>query len=281
MRRQADQDERAIREQDKGGAGPRLTAPVRVFRIRDGQRSEIEDAVVRERTIALVVDGQRLLRLQCLPDAVEDLALGLLVTAALLPPDAPLPPIAYRPEESEVRVEFTPAEERLRALRDNLTLGSGCGSALSSVKGFDPLDCWRRLDTSFAISADTISRAMRTFLHRSDLFVETGGVHAAAIAAGDELVAFAEDIGRHNAFDKVIGACRRQGIALLDKIALVTGRLSLELVAKAVPASLPVLVSRGAPTDAAVRLADEANLTLVGFARADRMNVYAAEWRIK
>ena len=281
-----------------GGSGHGLTTQVRIVRIRSGERSEVEDVVVRERTVALVVGGERLLRLQCLPDAVEDLALGLLVTSALLPPNDPVPPIAYSPDEGEVRVGFAPSRERVETLQRNLTLGSGCGSALSSVKGYDPLDCWRKVDTSFRVAAGAISTAMRAFLHRSEVYVETGGVHAAAIARGAdlfrrgaadsgvrvsdaEIVAFAEDIGRHNAFDKVIGACRRQGIALEDKVALVTGRLSLELVAKAIPASIPVLVSRGAPTDAAVRLADQANLTLIGFARAERMNVYAAEWRVQ
>lgn len=249
--------------------------------MRSGERSEITDLVVRESTVAVIIGGQRLLRVQCLPEAVEDLALGLLVTSALLPPTEQVPPISYLPDEGEVRVDFVPDAKRAETLRNNLTLGSGCGAALSSVKGFDPLDCWRKIDTSFAVQSQAISQAMKAFLHRSDLYAETGGVHAAAIARGDEVVAFAEDIGRHNAFDKVIGACRRQGIGLEDKIALVTGRLSQELVAKAIPASLPVLVSRGAPTDAAVRLAGQANLTLIGFARADRMNIYTGEGRIK
>ncbi|MBM4039181.1 MAG: formate dehydrogenase accessory sulfurtransferase FdhD [Planctomycetes bacterium] len=319
MRGEADEAARAV------GSSHGLTAPVRVVRIRGGERSEVEDVVVRERTVALVVGGQRLLRLQCLPEAIEDLALGLLVTSALLPPTEPVPPIAYSPEKGEVRVDFAPPRERVESLQKNLTLGSGCGSAMSAVVShlhlahsghvrnedvtpYDPLDCWRKTDTSFRVPAAAISSAMRAFLHRSEVYVETGGVHAAAIArcarlgvrvsdaeedlrpggadsgvrpSGAEIVAFAEDIGRHNAFDKAIGACRRQGIALQDKVALVTGRLSLELVAKAIPASIPVLVSRGAPTDAAVKLAAEADLTLIGFARAERMNVYAAEWRVR
>lgn len=264
-----------------GGTGHGLTAPVRIVRIRGGERAEAEDLVVRERTAAIVIGGQRLLRLQCLPEGVEDLALGLLVSAGLLPPDAPVPPIAWDAEAGEVRVDFPLPQERAETLLANLTLGSGCGAAMSPVKGYDPLDCWRKIDTSFGIPPATVSAAMRAFLHRSEVYVETGGVHAAAIARGADILVFSEDIGRHNAFDKAIGACRRQGIPLEDKVALVTGRLSLELVAKAVPASIPVLASRGAPTDAAVRLAAEANLTLIGFARAERMNVYTADWRIK
>jgi len=254
---------------------------VRVIRLHEGQRSEVQDRVVCERTLHLIVGGRRLLRLQCLPVDVEGLALGLLVTSGLLVPGSPAPPIEHDAERHEVRVDLHPSDEVIASLKESLTLGSGCGSALSPAKGFDPFECSRKIDTSFAIAADTVGRAMTAFVQSSDLFRETGGVHAAAIAHNDQVVAFAEDIGRHNAFDKVIGACYRQGIGLTDKVALVTGRLSLELVAKAVPSSLPVLVSRGAPTDAAVKLADEANLTLIGFARAGRMNVYAAEWRIK
>jgi len=257
-----------------------VTAPARVVRIRDGERAEADDRVVREESIVLYVGTRRLLRLQCLPAQVEDLAVGLLATSGLLDPRAPVPAAEYSPDAHEVRVALDVPEETIAALEESMTLGSGCGAALSPAGEFDPFDCSRKIDPSFAIEADTISRAMTAFMRRSTLFQETGGVHSAAICAGEEVVAFADDIGRHNAFDKVVGACRRQGTGLIDKIALVTGRLSRELVAKAVPVSLPVVVSRGAPTAAGVALADRANLTLVGFARAGRMNVYTAAWRI-
>jgi len=257
-----------------------VTARVRVARLRDGQRSEADDVVVRERTVLLVVGGHRLLRLQCLPAALEDLAVGLLATSGLLPPGEPVPTVAWREDVGEIHVDFSPSADAIEELQTSLTLGSGCGSALSPAREFDPFDCSRRIDTSFRVAADAIGEAMTAFIQRSAIFRATGGVHAAAIAHGSELVAFAEDIGRHNAFDKVVGACRRQAIGLIDKVALVTGRLSLELVAKAVPVSLPVLVSRGAPTLAGIELADAANLTLIGFARGGRMNVYAAGWRV-
>ncbi|MBM4032014.1 MAG: formate dehydrogenase accessory sulfurtransferase FdhD [Planctomycetes bacterium] len=263
------------------GSGHGLTAAVRIARLRGGQWAEADDTVVVERTVSLVVGGSTLLRLQCLPADLEDLALGLLVSSALLPPEAPVPPIEWDAEKGEIRVDFHPSEQALQKLQEGLTLGSGCGAALSHAGGFDPLTCVRKIDTSFHVSPEAIGSAMSAFVQASGLFRDTGGVHAAAIAQGDEIVAFAEDVGRHNAFDKVLGACRRRGIRPYDKLALVTGRLSLELVAKAVPSSIPVLASRGAPTQAGVALADAANLTLIGFARAGRMNVYSAEWRLK
>ncbi|MFP4056684.1 MAG: formate dehydrogenase accessory sulfurtransferase FdhD [Candidatus Brocadiia bacterium] len=257
-----------------------MTDQVPILRLRDGRREETRDTVVREATVSLVVGGRPLLRLQCLPQGLDDLAVGLLATSGLLGPGEPVPDVEHEPASGEVRVDFSPPEKRIEGLRRSLTLGSGCGAALSPAGEFDPLGCTRRVDTAFAAGPETIAAAVRAFVQRSELFRATGGVHGAAIAAGDRLVAFAEDIGRHNAFDKAVGACRRRGIELIDKLALVTGRLSLELVAKALPVSLPVLVSRGAPTSAGVRLAEDANLTLVGFARAGRMNVYTAPWRI-
>ncbi len=256
------------------------TTPVRVLRIRDGERVEADDRVVREETVVLVVGGRRLLRVQCLPEAVEDLAIGLLATSGLLEPGAPVPDVAYDAAAHRVTAALDVPEEQIAALEASMTLGSGCGAALSPTGQFDPFDCSRKLDTAFAVETGVIQRAMTAFVARSELFRQTGGVHSAAICHGEQVVAFADDIGRHNAFDKVIGACRRQGIDLIDKLALVTGRLSRELVAKAVPVSLPVLVSRGAPTDAGIDLARLANLTLIGFARARRLNVYTAPWRL-
>ncbi len=315
-----------------------MTASVRVLRFRDGQSAEATDTVVREQTLALVVGGHPLLRFQCLPVGVEDLALGLLVTSGLLRPRDPVPAIEYRPDRNEIHVALDLPEGVVAELKASMTLGSGCGSALSPNREFDPFECSRKIDTSFHTTPNAISRAMHELMTRSEIFRDTGAVHSAGIAVASEasndecrmtndesmtnakcrmpkeagaasaermpesekvphsslgidssfvirhssfILSFAEDIGRHNAFDKAVGACRRQGIELYDKIGLVTGRLSLELIAKAVPASLPVIVSRGAPTDAAVRLAHQANLTLVGFARAGRMNVYAAPWRIQ
>jgi FdhD protein len=282
---QTPQGEGEIAEED-GEAAPEearegVTATVRLLRLRDGERVEADDRVVREESVVLHVGGERLLRLQCLPVGVEDLAVGLLATSRLLEPRAPLPRVDYRPEAHEVHVDLDVPESTIAELRDTMTLGSGCGSAFAPDGEFDPLDCSRRFDPSFSVDAATISRAMAAFARRSVLFRDTGGVHSAAICLGEAIVAFADDIGRHNALDKVIGACRRRGIDLIDKLALVTGRLSRELVAKAIPVSLPLIASRGAPTDAGIELADLANLTLIGFARAGRMNVYSAPWRVR
>jgi FdhD protein len=116
---------------------------------------------------------------------------------------------------------------------------------------------------------------------RQPTFERTGGLHATGLfSAAGELLIVREDVGRHNAMDKVIGAALRQGsVPLRDAILCVSGRLAFELVQKAAVAGAPILVGVGAPTSLAIELAAERNMTLAGFARGDRVNVYTGASR--
>jgi FdhD protein len=120
-----------------------------------------------------------------------------------------------------------------------------------------------------------------TLLAQPRLYRETGGLHAAAIFHTDgRLVAIREDIGRHNAVDKAIGYALLRGIVLDDKLLLTTGRASHEMVTKAVRAGVPVLASVSSPTSLAVQLAQRLNVTLIGYLRGQRMNVYTHRERV-
>ena len=118
------------------------------------------------------------------------------------------------------------------------------------------------------------------FQRAGRLWRQTGGVHACALAEAGRIVLLAEDVGRHNAFDKIMGAAALARMAVTDKLVLATGRLSAEIVSKAVACRVPVLVSRSAVTSLAVELAGRFGVTLVGFVRGERMNVYAGHERI-
>ena len=120
----------------------------------------------------------------------------------------------------------------------------------------------------------------REFGRRGVLYRLTGGVHACGIADPDRLRLFAEDVGRHNAFDKVVGMALLEGMDLSDKIALTTGRLSAEIVGKAIAHRVPILASSSAPTAMGVQWSRRFGLTLVGFLRAGRMNVYTGYQRV-
>jgi len=279
----SDEDRPGETAEEAAGPNPGLIASVPVTRRRDGESFQVTDSVIRESSLVLQVDGRIVCRLRCSPTQLEELALGFLCTAGVLPPEATQVPMTCETDETETRLDVSLglADDKLTDLRDSLVAGTGCGLGVFSTQGLDPLDCRRKIDMSFRIPADDLRELMRTFQKKSQAYQETGGVHSAAIAGRGELVAFAEDVGRHNAVDKAIGCCLRRGVALHDKVALSTGRLSLDLVAKGVRAGLPLVASRAAPTDAAVQLARLANLTLIGFVRGSRMNIYTAEWRVE
>ncbi|MCK5427578.1 MAG: formate dehydrogenase accessory sulfurtransferase FdhD, partial [Thermodesulfovibrionia bacterium] len=118
------------------------------------------------------------------------------------------------------------------------------------------------------------------FQKKSELFRSTGGVHSAALCDAHEMLVFAEDIGRHNAVDKVIGYAFLENIPMQNKILLLSGRLSSEIINKAVRAKVPLLISRAAPTDIAVETAKKYNLTLIGFLRGQKLNVYSNPQRL-
>ena len=130
------------------------------------------------------------------------------------------------------------------------------------------------------VRASQLTALAKEFSRQTLLYRMTGGVHACALADGGKLLLVAEDVGRHNAFDKVAGMVIQRGIDVSDKIALTSGRLSAEIVSKAIAHGVPLLASLSAPTAMGVKWAGRFGLTLVGFLRGKRLNVYTGYQRV-
>jgi len=137
-----------------------------------------------------------------------------------------------------------------------------------------------KIKSDLRISHKKIFQVMEKFQEASTSFKRTGGVHSAALSNGDFLQIFREDIGRYNALDKVIGKALFNSFKLEELIMLTSGRLSSGVVLKIIRCGIPLLISRAAATDRAIKIARERNLTLVGFVRGKRMNVYTGKERI-
>jgi FdhD protein len=118
------------------------------------------------------------------------------------------------------------------------------------------------------------------FQHHSQIYKDTGGVHSAAMCDTKSLLVFNEDIGRHNAIDKIFGECILKDIPTDGRIIITSGRISSEILLKVAKRNVPIIISKSAPTDLGVKLANDLGVTLLGFVRGKRINAYTNNWRI-
>jgi FdhD protein len=235
-----------------------------------------EDEVAVEEPLEIRVDGAPLAVTMRTPGHDDELALGFLLGEGLIDSARSAGP---SPDLAGNTVEVAGPLLRPVGARSFYT-SSSCGvcgkGALEEVA----------VASAVAAPGPVLDRALLADLPerlRQPTFARTGGLHATGLfTAAGELVCVREDVGRHNAMDKVVGWALRSGLVPLHPHVLcVSGRLSFELVQKAAVAGAPVLVGVGAPTSLAVRLADDRGLTLCGFARGGRVNVYTGEERVR
>jgi len=165
-------------------------------------------------------------------------------------------------------------------LRGVLTSECGKGKNFANWEEINPLEDIL-VDLNFTLRSDEVFKVMSQFEKRSELFRQTAGVHSAALAQRGGIILFNEDISRHNAVDKVMGESFLKEIELEDKFLVISGRVSSDIVSKLWNCGLSMVVSRTAPTSLAVNMAQKLGITLVGFARGKRMNVYSFPVRIK
>ena len=186
--------------------------------------------------------------------------------------------------QNVVRVELRPdIDVDLKRLERHFYTTSSCGvCGKTSIAALETVHAPELLDDKPRVSAAVIHRLPRQLRAAQAVFDRTGGLHAAGLFdAEGNLLALREDVGRHNAVDKLIGSQLLAGnLPLLDKGIIVSGRASFELMQKALMAGIPLLVAVGAPSTLAVQLAERFKMTLVGFVRDERFNTYSGAWRI-
>lgn len=260
---------------------PRPTVTARqILRIDAGKRTETTDSLASEYPLTIFLNGQEIVTTLCTPEYLDELALGFLRSEGFVRSSEGVTGIRVDLDRGLVEVEAGGGVSSLtEKLYGKRTISSGCGRGTVFYQASDSLQV-RPVASDLRVPAESLSALMRELQRKEGLYKETGAVHCAALADTDRILFFREDIGRHNAVDKVVGACFREGIPTENKLILVTGRVSSEMLLKAAKLGIPLVASRSAPTDLAVRMAEELRVTLVGFARGDRMNVYSEAYRV-
>jgi FdhD protein len=241
--------------------------------------SRIDDIVAKEFPLTIILNNRELATLLCSPADLRYLAVGFLSSEGLLKSKDEVKRIVIDDRRGVVRVKTEGDEELARDVLPKKITASGCGKGASfhSAAAGQVQD---KVESKLKISAPEVLALVNKFQHHSQVYRATGGVHSAALCDTRNIIVFSEDIGRHNALDKIFGECILNDIATDDRIIITSGRVSSEILLKVARRNIPIIVSKSAPTNLGVRLADDLGVTLVGFARGKRMNVYTHAGRI-
>lgn len=252
--------------------------PLVITRIDQNKKTALEDLVAAEIPLTINVNNQELVTLLASPSDLKDLAVGFLYTCGLIKKYSDIEDIILDAQGFSAQVELKEKDLDKNLIFKRL-FSSGCGRG---VIFYNTLDLMHRkkITSNFKVKSSDIFELMKMLQEKSLGFKKTGGVHAAGLSLGKDIVIFKEDIGRHNAVDKVIGEALTKRIDFKNSLILSSGRISSEIVFKIKKTGIPIVVSQSAPTNQAVKSARQLGLTLAGFVRGPRMNIYSNNERI-
>lgn len=254
-----------------------------ISRYKRGEINTEKDIVIVEYPFTIFLNEIEFITLLCTPKSLKNLAVGFLSSEGIISSKNDIRSLQIDEDKGRAYVHienndvFAFTGDKLSGKR---TVTTACGKERTisySVIDFYGSENDKIINT-ISISPKKILDLVNTFSKKSELFINTGGVHSCALCDKNNILLFEEDVGRHNALDKILGEAVLNDINLEDKIVVTSGRVSSEMAIKAIKKKIPVLVSRSAPTNIAVDLANRFNLTLIGFARGERMNIYSQNW---
>lgn len=242
--------------------------------------NNLSKKVISEISLKIIVNGMELVSLLCLNQHQSELALGFLYSEGVINSYEDVEDIYYNEKLMAVIVRLKEGilVDRQESLR---SITSGCGKCYTYINPLKQSQ-YRHLDDKIPFSLDGIMEAMKAFIRQSEVFRLVGGVHSILFHTPEYSV-LNEDIGRHNCFDKITGILLKEGKLNLTQrgVVFISGRISSEIMTKVIRLGTPVLVSRSTPTTAAVRLAEQYHVTLLGYVREDRGYIYTGAERIK
>ncbi len=253
-----------------------LTTEVSFTRIAAGNRQAVSGPVVREYPLTVKVNGKELLTTLCSPVSLDFLVAGLLFSEGFITCKGDIKSLIVKEQEhlAEVITRY-PVNPQNRPLKPLIATGGGKGDSGYSLAAIN-----NPASSSILVTVGQVTNLISAFLNSSAVYAATHGTHAAALAEPGRIVIFHEDIGRHNALDKVFGEALLHDLPLCDAIIITSGRISSEILLKVAKRNVPILISKASPTDLGVRLANQINMTLIR-ATESGMNIYAGEERIK
>jgi FdhD protein len=245
----------------------------------DGGKLTLRQHIVKEAPLTIMLNGEELATLLCSPHSLELLALGFLVGEGVLRSRHDLKSISCQPEQGIVWVKTVDGATRLDGfLRRNFA--SCCGKGRPTLHFLNDYEQIQPITDMTRFTVRDLLGWIALLDEQAKTFKLTGGVHEVALADKAGFVVSYEDIGRHNALDRVLGYTFLNDIETSAKAVILSGRIASEMLAKAARIGVPVVVSRSAPTCLSIDMAEQLGITLVGFARGNSLSVYTHPDRI-
>lgn len=238
-----------------------------------------DDLLAREIKLEIFVNSKFLTAIMAIPLDQDALSVSYLISEGIIKSVDDIEKIEVLDDGIKVEIAAKIDEEKFKNFSLNSVIISGCGRSNTANINIEAMQA-KIIESKQKFSKDLILSQMSKFYTQCELYEQTGCVHTAKIYFNEDKFFIGEDIAQHNTIDKALGKALLKGEDVKNGFLMVSGRLSSEMVAKAVMHQIPLLVSRTAPTSLGVMIAKKFNLTLCGFARGSRMNVYSGVGRI-
>lgn len=252
-----------------------------IIRVEGNQCKEIEDTVVTEYAVTVKINEQEFVTMVCTPEYVEDMVIGYLASERIIRGYEDIEDIWHQEKEGFVHVKTKRVNPYFQQIQNKRYITSCCGmSRQGFVFANDALVAKKMEGIHVSIKTDDCFRLMREMQDLAEIFKQTGGVHNAALCDTNGVLLSRMDIGRHNALDKIYGYCLKNNISIQDKIIVFSGRISSEILLKVSKIGCEIVLSKSAPTELALQLAEQLGITTVGFIRQNTLNIYTHKERI-
>lgn len=249
---------------------------VKIIKYKDGMSTSIEDEVIIEFPLTIYIQGDQYATLLCTPEHEKELVVGYLFSENIIKNNSDINSISIDLKSGEAFVDIANSGIFESDINKKRLITSGCANNTVFYNAVDKIKLQsKKNNEKLNLDFDKLLDIMMNLNKSSDLFLRTGGVHMSLLSDGKQFNIFREDIGRHNAIDKIVGYTLLNEVDMKDKILFSSGRLSSEMLLKSAKAGIRTIVSKSAPMDMAIRIADELGIVIIGFARGKRCNIYS------
>ncbi|MFC5447688.1 formate dehydrogenase accessory sulfurtransferase FdhD [Paenibacillus aestuarii] len=253
-----------------------------MIRFHNGRVERLQDKIVTEYPVTLKINGEEFATMVSSPEYIEDMAIGFLASEGVIARFEDIVDIWFEEQAGFVHIKVKKWNDLYQKFHSKRYITSCCGKSRQGFYFVNDVKTAKVIkDTQVTLTFEDCFRLMSLMQSSAQTFRDTGGVHNAALCDKDGIVLSRLDIGRHNALDKIYGYCLKNNIALTDKIIVFSGRLSSEILLKVAKIGCGIVLTKSAPTELALQLAEELGITTVGFIRNLSLNVYTHAVRIQ